>query len=1025
MSFIGKVYIDQRFSKLLITIRVDYIRKTLQSVRKYLIFMSDLSKNRMGRGELCIAIAGLVVLLWLHGNLLFFWDTVLPFHPVSDIYFYSFTWNQAIFNGAPSQTNEWFSYFVIFYILHSLMGFSLPLSQFILFYSLFTLSGITMYRLIKFLALENNNANLFLPALAGALVYMFNFYTGGYLLSDFFESWFLYSLLPLIILIFYSGIRKSTNKEPYWSDILWLIVLFEVISVSFWEEPYLIWTFFILIFFILSYIFRNGFIRKREKYISVIKFLFVSISSIIITGLWYIYPYVNNVFMDLKAISPSGRGGTLAAYQILVTSLNSAGPNPFMRAFHLLAIYPTYTPAPGGLEVWQNIYLPSLSPMNIIMFVSAFTFLIAVFFPLLQKGSLKNRILSNNWLYGFIFVLVFFGLQGINPFLRWITYLLLIVKFPYFSILYGTNFQFLGFPFIFLYSIAVSKTILSLTDFSRKGNNVKSYHKDRGIKESKIYTFKFSRKHIRLITFVLLIMIIVVYPWYMWTPYATPVYNTGYNQEIVPSVVNLPSYVYKMTDFIQANANNSNTLILPTSNNFLTMGFNGSSFADDQYPALMLGAPVLFQTQIAHNNVTSDIQYLIYNPLVLGNHLSNYLSELDVKFIILNKDFVAGAGNYLYENITYLQGMLQNQPNIRLVHTFGPIQVYENMQNTGIIQIGSAVHFSPTDSKPYGKLSILNNFTTDGLSHSPLPPVTYNTTSNGSIILENNKLISTVNPVYFFNNNPLNINETAYHYLSITFKSSSRNVSLYVDTTTGFSNSSYGNSILQPLNLSSNTLSQQLYVNSTNYRTYIYPLFGQSSSWYSTYNNTNNYTLKKIILSLSFNKLFGNESGSIEIISMNVLKYINHNENYYYLASNLNSSSQVLVQNNIYTNNTSLNKASITYKEINPTKYIVNVRNATDPFVLDFKQNFNFGWFLYINGTKINSNHFAADIYNNGWLISQRGNYTIEIVYASQRNYEIITDISLYSLIFIVTSILAYTSYRYYIKTHKYAMKQH
>ena len=303
--------------------------------------------------------------------------------------------------------------------------------------------------------------------------------------------------------------------------------------------------------------------------------------------------------------------------------------------------------------------------------------------------------------------------------------------------------------------------------------------------------------------------------------------------------------------------------------------------------------------------------------------------------------------------------------------------------------------------------------------------MTYNTTSNGSIILENNKLISTVNPVYFFNNNPLNINETAYHYLSITFKSSSRNVSLYVDTTTGFSNGSYGNSILQPLNLSSNTLSQQLYVNSTNYRTYIYPLFGQSSSWYSTYNNTNNYTLKRIILSLSFNKLFGNESGSIEIISMNVLKYINHNENYYYLASNLNSSSQVLVQNNIYTNNTSLNKASIAYKEINPTKYIVNVRNATDPFVLDFKQNFNFGWFLYINGTKINSNHFAADIYNNGWLISQRGNYTIEIVYASQRNYEIITDISLYSLIFIVTSILAYTSYRYYIKTHKYAMKQH
>ena len=988
-----------------------------------MIFKKYLPKISIGWGELYIAIAGLVVLLWLHGGLLFFWDTILPFHPATDIYFYSFMWNQAIFNGVPSQANEWLSYFVVFYILHSLFRFSLPLSQFVLFYSLFMLSGITMYRLIKFLALENNNANFFLPALAGALVYMFNFYTYAYLLSDFFESWFLYSLLPLIILIFYSGMRKSVNRETYWLDILCLIVLFEVISVSFWEEPYLIWAVFILFLFILSYIFSAGFMQKREKFISVIKFLFLSISSIIITGLWYIYPYLNNVFSSLEGISSSGKGGTLTAYQILVISLTSTGADPFTKALQLLAIYPTYTPAPGELAVWQNAYLLVLSPLNIVLFVSAVVFLIAVFFPLTQRGLSKNRILNNKLLYGLIFILVFFGLQGINPVLRWITDLLLTAKFPYISILYGTNFQFLAFPLIFLYSLAVSKTILLMSDFSKREKSAKYNQKAEGITNSNIYKFKFARRHIGIIILVLLIMIIAVYPWYMWTPYATPVYNTGYDQEIVPSVVNLPSYVYEMTDFIQANANNSNTLILPTSNNFLTMGFNGSSFADDQYPALMLGAPVLFQTQIADNNVTSDIQNLIYNPLVLGNNLANYLSELDIKFIILNKDFVVGAGNYFYENITYLQGMLQHQPNILLVRTFGPIQVYENTQKMGIIQIGDAIHFSPTESKPYGELSILRNFTADGLTHYPLPPVTYNTTSNGSIVLENNRLISTENPVYFFNNNPLNINESTYHYLAITFKSSSQNVSLCVDTTTGFSNNSYGNSILQPLNLSSNTLFQQLYVNSTNYRTYIYPLFGQPSSWYSTYNDTYNYALNRIYLSLSFNKMFANESGSIEITSMSVFKYINQDENFYYLASNLNSSSQVLVQNNIYTGNTSLNKASITYKEINPTKYIVNVMNASGPFVLDFKQNFNSGWHIYINGTKNNSDHFTADIYNNGWLITQKGNYTIEIVYAPQNEYNIITDISLCSFILIITSIIAYVSYGYYIKTHKCALK--
>ena len=174
---------------------------------------------------------------------------------------------------------------------------------------------------------------------------------------------------------------------------------------------------------------------------------------------------------------------------------------------------------------------------------------------------------------------------------------------------------------------------------------------------------------------------------------------------------------------------------------------------------------------------------------------------------------------------------------------------------------------------------------------------------------------------------------------------------------------------------------------------------------------------------MSFNKLFTNESGSIDISNMSVLKYINQDENFYYLASNLNSSSQVLVQNNTHINNTFSNKASISYREINPTKYIVNVMNASGPFVLDFKQNFNSGWHIYINGTKNNSDHFTADIYNNGWLITQKGNYTIEIVYAPQNEYNIITDISLCSFILIITSIIAYVSYGYYIKTHKCALK--
>lgn len=978
-----------------------------------------LTKFRIGRGEFYIIIAGMVVLLWLHGNLLFFWDVILPFHPTSDIYFYSFTWNQAIFNGLPNTPNEWLSYFAVIYILHDAIGFPLQLSQFALFYSLFTLSGITMYRLIKFLTNEIHDSTFSLHALAGALVYMFNFYADAFLLSGFFESWFIYSLLPLIILIFLGGIGKSTKKEIYWKEIICLIVLFEVTSVSFWEEPYLIWTIFIIFVFILSYVLQNRNRNNESNYVYIAKFLIISVSAIIITGLWYIYTYIHVLFGSLKSVSQSGTGGSLTSYYLLINSLTSVGSDPLMRLLYLVAVYPVHSPTPGPFFAWQNVYMLMPAPLNIILIGSGIIFLFTVFFPMTRRGNSKNKIINNKLLYGSIFILIFFGLQGINPVLRWIIDFLLNLNFPFISILYGTNMQFLGFPLIFLYAIAVSKTFFMLNSFSKQGINSKRLQKNNKIKSSKIYKNIFAKKHIKLITVVLLITVVSVYPWYMWTPYATPVYDTGYGNQQVPSSVNIPNYVFEMTDYIHANANDSTTLILPTSSNFLTMSFNGSSFADDQYPALMMGAPVLFQTQIANNNVTTDIENLVYNPLMLGNNLSNYLSELNIKFIILNKDFIVGAGNYFYENVTYLQTMLQHQPYIQLVKVFGPLQVYENMANAGIITMGTATHFNPTLSQPYGEKSIIRNLEAKGFTHYQLPPVAYNITDNGSIILENNRLISTENPVYFVNNNPLGINESVYHYLSITFKTSSSNVSLYVNTATGFSNDSFGNSILQPLNLSSYTLSPLLSVNSTHYKTFIYPLYGQPPMWYSAYNKIHNYTLNSIYLSLSFNHLIANESGYIEITNVSVSKYINSNENFYYLASGVNNTNQVLVSNNIYTNNTSPSKATVSSKEVNPTKYVVDVRDANVSFVLDFKQNFNSGWKIYINGKESNDSHFAADIYNNGWLITQKGNYTIEIIYGSQHEYNIVTGISLYSFIIIAALVVSFQLYMIYFPQNR------
>ena len=165
--------------------------------------------------------------------------------------------------------------------------------------------------------------------------------------------------------------------------------------------------------------------------------------------------------------------------------------------------------------------------------------------------------------------------------------------------------------------------------------------------------------------------------------------------------------------------------------------------------------------------------------------------------------------------------------------------------------------------------------------------------------------------------------------------------------------------------------------------------------------------------------MIANESGSIEITNISLSKFVNIRENFYYMVDNMNSTDQVLVPNSIHTNGTSLNGTSFTFKEINPTRYVVNIINAVTPFILDFKQNFNSGWELYINNKQVSYSHFHADIYNNGWLITQKGNYTIQIIYSPQNEYDLVITVSFYSLVLIIVLIFSYQSYIYSTKKFK------
>ncbi|MDQ3098179.1 MAG: alpha-(1-_3)-arabinofuranosyltransferase family protein [bacterium] len=72
------------------------------------------------------------------------------------------------------------------------------------------------------------------------------------------------------------------------------------------------------------------------------------------------------------------------------------------------------------------------------------------------------------------------------------------------------------------------------------------------------------------------------------------------------------------------------------------------------------------------------------------------------------------------------------------------------------------------------------------------------------------------------------------------------------------------------------------------------------------------------------------------------------------------------------------NPPTITYNKIDPTNYLVSVKNATEKFNLVFKETFNDAWIASIDGQQVKS-HTVKYNYANYWEINKIGSYTISI----------------------------------------------
>lgn len=82
----------------------------------------------------------------------------------------------------------------------------------------------------------------------------------------------------------------------------------------------------------------------------------------------------------------------------------------------------------------------------------------------------------------------------------------------------------------------------------------------------------------------------------------------------------------------------------------------------------------------------------------------------------------------------------------------------------------------------------------------------------------------------------------------------------------------------------------------------------------------------------------------------------------------------------------SLEKPEVIFKEINPTKYEIEIKDAKYPYFLVLCENFNKNWKIYLNKKSLSENeHYIINGFANSWLINEKGNYNIIIKYLPQK----------------------------------------
>jgi hypothetical protein len=849
-----------------------------------------------------LVIAGLVPLLWFHPGYIIANGDNFPIFLNAQKTFSSATnmWSPD-YLGYASPVPSYLIY-QDFGAFLSYLGLSTGFIQVLLQVLLDIGAGLSMYYFARVIYPDHKNAPFF-----AAFFYMFNFFIMNFWFNLGF-AW-LYAFLPLLLALFVSSVNAAYSQDKKASNMrIICLTLVSVVALSVASINPANIVLFILAFAVMG-------VYLIVKHIKNLKPLLFSLGRIIpiafLVNLWWIFP-----MLMAFIFSPQGLNSQVNIAAWSWTHIRAS----FLNLFWL-----------NGTWGWLPQYVPFYD------FYSNPVVLALMFVPFIVAGVallLKdNKSRFNAYIMFSILIFLFLAkgihdlqsdpLAQVNLFLYNNISLMSMFREP------ASKFTFLIMPFLAL---------------------LIGYSCDR------IATVKLNIKPAKLKLARIFVLLFIVGSFVVSS---APIFNLGLTYEPSSSYVQIPQYWFDASNWINNQPGNGRILLSPL-DDFYQIPYTWNYSGSDQLLERFFNKPIVSTAAIGgyvtNPNTTADLRQI--REAVKFNQKDEFKALLDllsIKYIIQRNDVVTNITGTSIVSSDDMRSFFHNQPYLKLVKTFGEIEIYEYSEAKSSLFALLPSSLQQTDIH-IDTTTILNQEW--AFSQQTIPEDWSNGTTNGWITFNSTNLPAPIESIYTIR---ANFNTTNFSGISDSFNSTN----VYIR--------------IAEFDTNSNFIS---ITNGTN------SIIGDSN--YTFYNMVYEFEPKNDFTHSIQIQFWDNAISSsncfVQLNSINVTGTV--------------STSHLKGIENLFGNQAA---PVINIKSESPTETVVAV-NSTQPFVLATTQILDGFWVANVNGQQIQP--MSTYLGLKGFLINQTGQFDVTLVYKPQQWFSYSLIVSGVTVLFLCIAIL-------------------